>query len=190
MALRDLFLTLFIFGMIPFILKRPWLGALMWVWVSVMSPHRLSWDFAYTMPFAQMIALATLLALLLSKEKNKFPWTPVTVVFTLFVLWMNITTLFALQPDSAWLEWSTVMKTMFMVFVVMLALHTKEHIQWLVWALVISLGFYGVKGGIFTLVGGAEYRVYGPPQSYVEENNALAVAMCMSASLLRRPGVT
>ena len=43
MALRDLLVFAIVFGSIPFILRRPWIGVLMWVWISVMNPHRLSW---------------------------------------------------------------------------------------------------------------------------------------------------
>ena len=38
--MRDLALTAIVFGSIPFILKRPYIGMLMWVWLSIMKmPH-------------------------------------------------------------------------------------------------------------------------------------------------------
>ncbi len=182
--MRDILLTLTVIGSLPFILKRPWLGALMWVWISVMNPHRLTWGFAYDMPFGAMVAIATLLSLVFSKEKLKFPVTPLTFVFMLFVFWMSVTTLFALQPDQVWAPWEKVMKTMLMTMVVIAALHKREHIDWLVWVLVVSLGYYGVKGGFFTIRWGGGEHVYGPTGSFIEENNALAVAICMLIPLV------
>jgi probable O-glycosylation ligase (exosortase A-associated) len=44
---------------------------------------------------------------------------------------------------------------------------------------VLSIGFYSFKGGIFTLIHGGHYRVYGPVLSYIEENNALGLASLM-----------
>ena len=58
--MRDVVLAAFIFGSLPFILLRPWLGVAMYIWVSVMNPHRLTWGFAYEIGFASIIATVTL----------------------------------------------------------------------------------------------------------------------------------
>jgi len=43
----------------------------------------------------------------------------------------------------------------------------------------------GMKGGLFTVLSGGGYRVYGPPDSFVEENNAFGMALVMTIPLLR-----
>jgi putative inorganic carbon (hco3(-)) transporter len=48
-----------------------------------------------------------------------------------------------------------------------------------------SLAFYGVKGGIFPIAYAGSYRVWGPAGTYIEENNALAVALIVTIPLLR-----
>ena len=77
------------------------------------------------------------------------------------------------------------MKVLAMTLVAIMVLHSKEHIRWLVWMLVISIGFYGTKGGIFTLLSGGSYTVWGPAGSFIEENNALALALIMMIPLMR-----
>ena len=62
--MRDIVLTLVIFGLLPFILRRPHIGVLVWTWIGFMNPHRLTWGFAYDMPFAMIVALVTLVSLL------------------------------------------------------------------------------------------------------------------------------
>ena len=47
------------------------------------------------------------------------------------------------------------------------------------WVMALSIGFFGVKGGIFTVVGGGENMVWGPPGSFIEGNNELALALIM-----------
>ena len=42
-----------------------------------------------------------------------------------------------------------------------------------------SIGFYGIKGGIFSIITGGNYRVYGPTASFLEDNNDLALALLM-----------
>ena len=71
------------------------------------------------------------------------------------------------------------------MLVTLMLVNTRERMHWLIWTIVISLGFYGLKGGVFTLLKGGEYHVYGPPASFIADNNALALALCMILPLMR-----
>ena len=77
--MRDIFVTLVVFGSLPLILWRPFYGIIMWTWLGYMNPHRMAWGFSTTMPFAMMVAVTTLVALLVSRESKKIPWTRETV---------------------------------------------------------------------------------------------------------------
>ena len=183
--MRDIALALFLFGSLPFILWRPAIGIFLWVWVSVMSPHRLTWGFSYDFRYAQLIAVATLIGMLFSKEPKRLPITPVTVVLFLMLLWMNVTTVFAIDTSLAVPMWERVMKIQLMVFVSLYLLHSKQHVQVLIWILAGSVAFYGIKGGLYTLRSGGANLVFGPEGSFIEENNALALATLMTIPLLR-----
>jgi probable O-glycosylation ligase (exosortase A-associated) len=182
--MRDIALATFLIGSIPFVLWRPTIGVFLWVWVSVMSPHRLTWGFAYDFRWAYLIAVATLAGVLLSRDPRRFPVTPVTVVLALLLLWMTVTTYFAIDINQSWEMWQRVTKIFLMVFMALYLLHSKRHVQLLIWILAGSIAFYGIKGGIFTLAHGAQFRVYGPPGTFIEENNALALATIMTIPLL------
>ena len=41
-------------------LRRPWIGVMLWTWLSIMSPHRYTWGFAYDAPLAAIAAGVTL----------------------------------------------------------------------------------------------------------------------------------
>lgn len=183
--MRDLLLTAILFSSIPFVLWRPALGVFLWVWVSIMAPHRMTFGFAYDFAFAQLIAIATLIGVLFSREGKRLPVTPVTVVLFLLLVWINVTTFFALDTGQALPMWERVMKVQFMVFVTLYILNTKQHINALIWVTALSVGFYGVKGGLFTLRGGGgEGLVWGPPGSFIEDNNSLALATTMTIPVL------
>jgi probable O-glycosylation ligase (exosortase A-associated) len=177
--MRDLLVAVIVFGSLPFILARPYVGALMWTWISVMNPHRLSFGFAYEYPFAKIIAAATLLALCLRLTRAWLPMTAPTVLLALFVAWMNVSTYFALVPDSALAHWQTVMSIMLMTFVTMMVLEEKRHLELMAWVLALSVGFYGFKGAFFTIAGGGSERVFGPPGTNLGDNNDLALALVM-----------
>lgn len=183
--MRDLIIAIVIFGAVPFILTRPKIGVVMWCIVSYMNPHRLTWGFAYNYPFAAVIAGATLVSVLLSKEPKRIPWTPVSVVWVIFILWMSFTTLFALVPGDAYEEWVRTIKIQIMTFVTLMVMNSRDRLHMLAWAIVVSLGFYGIKGGVFAILTGGEYRVSGPPESFIEDNNSLALALVMILPLMR-----
>lgn len=177
--MRDIAVTLIVFGTLPLILWRPWIGAMMWIWLSVMNPHRLSWGFAMDMPFAQVVALVTFAGIVFSAERRKFPWCSVTVALFLMCVWVTVTTFFALHSEAAWVQWNKVIKIQLMNFVVLYLVNTKDRLKWMVWVTTLSMGLLGVKGGLFTLTGGGADRVFGPKGTFIEENNQLALATIM-----------
>ncbi len=182
MPLRDIALTLFIFGALPFVFKRPYLGVLLWTWFGFMNPHRLTFGFANGYPFAAYIAAVTLVAVLISKEDKRMPWTPITVVLLLFSIWMTITTFFSLF-DPVWYQWEKVMKILLMIFVTIMVMKGKTRINWLVWTATLSLGYYGIKGGYFTLATGGQHQVLGPLHSFIAGNTNLSLALVMTVPL-------
>ncbi|APA68544.1 putative O-glycosylation ligase, exosortase A system-associated [Janthinobacterium sp. 1_2014MBL_MicDiv] len=182
--MRDIIVTIIILGSLPFILKTPAIGGLMWVWVSVMNPHTQAWGFATHLPFAFIIAITTMLSLVMTHAPRSLPLTPVSVLLLLFTAWMNVTAPFALLPEPSWEQWNKVMKIMLMSFVVMMVIRTRQDIVRLVWVLVGSIGYYGVKGGIFTIRSGGTERVWGPEETFIGDNNSLALALIITIPLM------
>ncbi len=66
-----------------------------------------------------------------------------------------------------------------MAFVTMMIMVDRKRIEMYVWAIVVSLGFFGIKGGVYTIVTLGGDRVFGLPNSFIEDNNALALALLM-----------
>lgn len=182
--MRDIAIFLLIVGGIPFILRTPAVGIGYWVWIGLMNPHRSAWGFAYSFPFAYVIAVATIIGLVLTKEPRQLKGGAATWVLLVFVAWMCFTTLFALEPDLAIPMLDRVVKILFVTFLGLIVLYKREHVMWLMMIIVFSVGFFGVKGGLFTLATGGEHLVWGPPETFIEDNNALALAVIMTIPLL------
>src|SRR5210317_1935581 len=108
--MRDLRLTLFVFGNLPFIIRKPLFSVLMFSWLSYMNPHRLTWSYAYDMPFAAAVALATIVGLVVTRERDRIPVNALMIVWFLWIVWLNVTTLFASDPDLAFGQWNRAIK--------------------------------------------------------------------------------
>jgi putative inorganic carbon (HCO3(-)) transporter len=182
--MRDILVTVLVFGSLPYIFKRPYIGIIMWVWISVMNLHTQGWGFARTFPFAAIIAVATLLSMLVSSDKKALPATPVTITFIAFTLWMSVTAIFAIHPDQVSVQWIRVYKIMGMTLVTLMLIKERRQIELLIWTIVISLGYYGVKGGIFTIRSGGSDRVWGPEGTFIDGNNEIALALIIVIPLM------
>lgn len=166
-------------------LRRPWIGVMLWTWLSIMNPHRFTWGFAYHAPLAAVAAGCTLLGLLLTRERESPFKAPAVTWMFLFMVWMTLSWLFGLDPAGDYEQWSKVMKIDFMIFVALALLHSKKHIFALAWVAAGSLAILGAKGGLFTLLTGGNYRVWGPVGSFIHDNNEFALSLVMTIPLLR-----
>ena len=66
----------------------------------------------------------------------------------------------------------------------MVLINTRYKLYCLIVTIAASIGIVAVKGGIFAILHGFSARVYGPPNTQFEENNAFAVAMLICIPLL------
>ena len=178
--MSSLAVILFFVGLMPLALIKPHVGVLAWVLSGLMNPHRLTGGAAYTFPFSMMIGGVTLLAVIANrKELRPLPWSPPLILLTAMVVWMNVTTVFSIMPDVAWPQWEKVMKIMVMTYVAFWTIHTRERVIALTVVMAFAVGFYGIKGGIFTVLTGGQFMVVGPPLSLISGNTEVSLALTM-----------
>ncbi len=185
--MRDLLLLGLFLALIYKTFKDPMWGVLGWVWMGVMNPHRLAYGFAREAPWSMVIALVLFTTLLIHRDKLvKFPVNAVTILLGIWIVWIGVSPLlFSFYPDKEMHFWSRAFKVLLMVMVSMLVVKRRRDLDWLVLVLVISIGYYGIKGGVFTVLSGGSARVWGPEGSFIEDNNSLALATIMTVPLIR-----
>jgi probable O-glycosylation ligase (exosortase A-associated) len=184
--MRSLLLALLVFGSLPLIVVKPHVGVLVWSWLGYMNPHRLTWGFTHDFSFALVVGLVTAAAWLFSREPKRLPRHPLVLLLAAWALWVSFTTLFAAYPDEAHWKWDRTIKILLMNGLVTLGLITsRARLQALIWVIVLSLGFYALKGAAFTVAMGGNYRVWGPPGTFIADNNQLGMALLMTIPLVR-----
>lgn len=182
--MRDLLILGIVGAWLPMALVHTWIGVLLWTWVSLMTPHRLAFGFMATAPLAAVAGGVTLLSLIITRDKLRMPWAPPVVALFLFVAWMCVTTIFAIDPTGSLTQLNKIFKIQLMTAVGLLAFHERRHIELFIWVNVASIGYFGTKGGLFTLLTGGVHRVWGPDGGFIADNNALAVAVVMIIPLM------
>lgn len=183
--MRDIALTALVAALLLAVFKHPVLGAYVWAWLGLMNPHKLTYGFAFRLPFAQATAAVTLLALLMTRKRHALPMSGIVIVLLLLVFWMMCTSLFAIAPHDDVIDRVIfVLKIQFMLLVTWMLVTDAKQLRVLIWVVTFSVCFFGIKGGIWTVLTGGGGRVWGPPGGMLEENNALAVALVMLLPIL------
>jgi probable O-glycosylation ligase (exosortase A-associated) len=181
---RDIALLVFMLGAIPYAFVHPVYGVYLWTWISLMNPHRLTWGFSFDASYAFYTAVATMIGLMATKDPRRMPVAPATVALTLFLVWMTLGFQFSFFPDDSFEMWNKVMKIQIMTLVAAALIFERKQITWLVWVMVLSIGYYGLKGGVFAIRTGGAQKVYGPIGTFVEGNNEIALAIVMVIPLM------
>jgi probable O-glycosylation ligase (exosortase A-associated) len=181
--MRDYILLLFVVGLVPFILYRAWIGAIAWTWIGLMNPHLFTWELS-EFPFAQVIGLSFMASWVISPQKRMVPLSPGFLAMCVLLLFVTVKNPFAWNQDVAWDLWKQYVKIVMAAIMIAAVIYTPYRIRWFLWTILFSIGvFYGVRGGLFALATGGNWRVQGPEPSFIGGNTHLGVAMLMVAPL-------
>ncbi|WP_430654667.1 putative O-glycosylation ligase, exosortase A system-associated [Halorhodospira halophila] len=185
LPLRDLLFGTMIFGSLPLILYRAWVGVVVWYWVGLMNPHRESWGPLMNAPVALAVAATTLIALLFARERRAPPLTRETVLFGLLIVHMVAATyLFAWQPAVSQGLWDTYVRILILAIVALILIDGKIKTSTLLAVTALSIGYYGIKGGFFTVRTGFGGMVLGPSGSFISGNTDIGLALVMTWPLM------
>lgn len=189
--MRDFIVLAIILGAAPVCLFNPYFGVLMWYWVTYFNPHRFTWGIAYNFPVAAVIAGPTLIGTLFANKSVRSLAVRETVLLLALWAWYAFTyihaqgvPLFAGNMLDADYEIGHISKIFLFTIVMILLVNTKERLRWVVLVTAGSLGLLAVKGAVFGLRTSGEARVWGPPDSFLSDNNAFGLALNMCLPLL------
>jgi probable O-glycosylation ligase (exosortase A-associated) len=146
-----------------------------------MLPHSHAWGFMYDFPVAMLIGITTIIAYFISKEPTKIALEK--PIFWLFMFYVMVFFSWLLHDKTPFINELAmkVLKVQFFTLIILAMLTSRKRIELALLVVALSIGFYGIKGGVFTIVTGGAFRVYGPSGSFFQENNAMAVTNLMVA---------
>jgi putative inorganic carbon (hco3(-)) transporter len=189
--MRDYILLTIILGSVPAIFLNPFLGVLMWTWVAYFNPHRFTWGIAYSFPVALAMAVPTLVGTLFTKERNKNVFTRETVLLLLLWVWFGITLfhatlvpLLSMHVADGQEQLVIITKILLMTGFTILLTNSQQRLRLLLLVTVFSFGALAIKGALFGIRTGGGFRVWGPPESFVADNNDFGLALNIALPLM------
>jgi putative inorganic carbon (hco3(-)) transporter len=181
--MRDVILVLALVMLVPLALARPWIGFLGYTLIGFWNPHKFTW-YLQDLRIALAVGVATLIGLVFTRERKGIPWSRELVVMVLLAAYFGITTLFAWVPSVAAQQLDVVVRIYLMTFVMGMLIYGEQKIRLMLWTIMVGVGFFGIKGGLFSIRTGGQFHVVGPETTFLEANTSLGLAFNMVLPLL------
>ena len=177
--MRDIAVLATVFVGLIWTLRFPYVGILLWTWVTLMVPQQLGFGFSRTFPINLIVAIVTVGAWIFSKDRKLPPIDATFILMCLFLIWITINGFQAVDPRWSWPLWDRTWRIIALAILISILATNQVRIHALIMVMVLSLFYFGVKGGLFTLIAGGHFNVVGPPNSTIGDNNQLALAILM-----------
>jgi putative inorganic carbon (HCO3(-)) transporter len=181
--MRAVAFVLLFLAYLPMTFVTPFIGVLLWMWISLMAPHTQIYGML-TVSYALVIAAVTVLAFMLSKERSLPPNTVTTWALVGMVVFATIAQIGAYDFDRSYSRWDTIWKGVFVSLLSLPLLTTRLRMHAYVWVFVLSVGYFGVKGGLFSFMTGGIHRVSAQGGNMLGDNNHLATGLVMTIPMV------
>ncbi len=168
--MRDLFFLCILACLFMLALKRPFLFVLVYSYIDIVSPQRLTYILLNSIPISAIAFLFAFGGWLIAdnKQDSRFSWRQFLMVMLLG--WCAYTTVVADYPIDAAHKWSWVWKSLIFAIFLPLTLRTRLRIEALILTMVLCASAIIVTGGIKTALSGGGY---GELNLMVDNNSGL-----------------
>jgi putative inorganic carbon (hco3(-)) transporter len=158
--MRDLFFVGYLGLLLLFAFKRPFLFTLVYAYVDIIAPQRLSYFLLNSIPLSLILFGFALAGFLLSDDKKDVRISPRWALLVLLLVYCTATHYsIAVEPVAAKEKWDWVWKALVFAIFLPLTLRTRLRIEATALTLVLCASALIVTGGIKTLAGGGGYGV-------------------------------
>jgi putative inorganic carbon (hco3(-)) transporter len=157
--MRDLIFIAYILGLMLLAFKRPFLFTLIYAYLDIVSPQRLSYFLLNSIPLSLIVFGLAFSSFFLIEDKKNVRFAPRIAMVIILIAYCGMTTVGAEEPVAAAEKWSWVWKALLFAAFLPLTLHTRLRIEALALTMVLCASTLIVTGGIKTLAGGGGYGV-------------------------------
>lgn len=178
--MRDIVLLAILPFLVYAMIQRPFIGLGMWIWTAMFFPNGWVYGLADNIRFNLLFTGLTIFAYLKSKQKLRLQLGMLGTLGAFFFFWTTITTLFGLAPAAiSWEFWGRLAKIMALFLFILLIMENKLHIDFFLWCLILSIGFFAGLEGLKYIASGGGHRIEGMSGHVIGDRNDLALALAM-----------
>jgi probable O-glycosylation ligase (exosortase A-associated) len=190
MPIKGVLLLAYFVISLPFCFVRPFYGIVLWTVIAFLNPQSafFYWSVALLFPWALAVAIPTITGSILFCAG----WTSRLVsreclLLLLLWLWFTVTTVAALynpvfvhHADYTKYLWVQLSKILLMTAFTIGLVNSFARLRALVLTVAGCFGFFVAKSLPFVILTGGVFRLYGPDNSMISDNNDFGLALNMT----------
>lgn len=179
--MRDLVLL----GLLPVMLyamaQRPFIAVGMWLWTALFFPNGWVYGVAGYIRYNLLFTAVAIIGYLIYKHKPKVQLGMVGTFVLLFFLWTIGSTATTIgNPAVAFEYWVRFFKVVMLFVFVVLTIKDKLHVDFVLWCLMLSVGFYADLESLKFLASGGGHKIVGMSGHVLGDRNELSLAFVMT----------
>ena len=182
-SMRDVLLLAFIAGSLLVTLRYPFIGLLLWAWFTLATPQQAAYG-AKDIPLNLIIAAVVFVVFFFHQEFKKLRFDSITVLLICFSLWILVSQNQSLVPDRSMEFTDRFIKVLVFIFLISQVVTTRLRFHALLWAFILIMGFYGAKGGFYTVVKLGSGTYTGQVDTILYDNNHMGIALVASLPMM------
>ena len=182
--MRDLIFVGYIALIMLMAFKRPFLFTLVYAYVDIVSPQRLSYFLLNSVPLSLILFALAFAGFALGDDKKDVRVSPRWFLLILLLGYCGYTTTVAAEPVAALDKWNWVWKALVFAAFLPLTLRTKLRIEATILTMVLCASALIVTGGIKTAAGGGGY---GSLVILIDDNSGLfegSIVSCVAITII------
>ena len=182
--MRDLIFVAYVAVIMLIAFKRPFLFTLVYAYVDIVSPQRLSYFLLNSIPLSLILFALAFLGFMVGDDKKDVRVSPRWVLLLVLLGYCGYTTTVAAEQVAALEKWNWVWKALVFAAFLPLTLRTRLRIEALVLTIVLCASALIVTGGIKTAAGGGGY---GALVILIDDNSGLfegSIISCVAIAII------
>ncbi|MVZ97843.1 putative O-glycosylation ligase, exosortase A system-associated [Sphingorhabdus sp. IMCC26285] len=182
--MRDLIFVGYIALIMLMAFKRPFLFTLVYAYVDIVSPQRLSYFLLNSVPLSLILFALAFAGFALGDDKKDVRVSPRWFLLIALLAYCGYTTSFAAEPVAALDKWNWVWKALVFAAFLPLTLRTKLRMEATILTMVLCASALIVTGGIKTAAGGGGY---GSLVILIDDNSGLfegSIVSCVAITII------
>ena len=182
--MRDLVMLLLLPVMLYAMVQRPFIAVGMWLWTALFFPNAWVYGIASIPRYNLLFTAVAVIGYLAWKHKPKVQLTGLGVLVLAFFLWIVGSTMTSIgNQEVGWDIWSRFAKVVALFVFVVLVVKDKLHFDFMLWCVVLSVGFYADLETLKFIASGGGHSIVGLPGHVLGDRNELALAFVMTLPL-------
>lgn len=155
--MRGLFLLAVILLLLLWGFKSPLIFVLGYVWANIFTPQQVAYSLVSSIPVSLIFGALSFGAFVFLKKPAHVKWRAQSIITGVLAVWMTLTLLWAVAPESAFVKWDWAIKSIVFTIIIPHFLQSRRDFEAFIWTIVAAGMAHCIPFGVKVMLSGGGY---------------------------------